>query len=665
MIRTIALPIEPVDAETTGATVYERFCQHPELLAIAVVDEDRRPVGIVERNAFFLKMAAEFGRALFAKRPIRAVMDPNPLVTDAETTLDSFLAKALSGSPADLLRGFIVVEEGRYLGVGTALNLLVGASLENDRRAREMERLTGDLRSREESSRLLFDDNPVPLLVFARESYRILQVNEAAERAWSRTREQLLASRIIDFLTPPHRELAERRLRDRRTPAEPPVYGMVDGRGRLREVTAYVRPLTFQGRPALLAAVIDVSERRQAEEALGRARDAAEAANRAKSEFLANMSHEIRTPLNGVMGVAGALARTPLDGRQRELVSVIESSAETLQVLLSDILDLARVEAGRLELTQEPFHMGEVCRAVAALFRNKAEEKGLLFHIDISDSVERRVIGDAVRLKQIVGNLLSNAIKFTSQGSVCLRVASRFGGPDALGFAIEVEDTGIGFHEAAKARLFTRFQQADGSVTRKYGGSGLGLSISAGLAQLMGGRLDAESSEGRGSTFRLEFGLQAAPEEAPGAGAAPDTAPGLDDGPPIRVLLAEDHPINRKVVELIFDGLPVLLTQAEDGDAAFEVYRAQPFDVVLMDMQMPRMDGLAATRAIRGFEAGLGRPRTPVIMLSANALPEHEAAGLAAGADLYLTKPVEAARLIEAVQRAVSLGDPARDCAAA
>ncbi|MFC3080465.1 ATP-binding protein [Phenylobacterium terrae] len=655
MIRTIALPIEPVGAETTGATVYERFCQQPDLLAIAVVDEDRRPIGIVERNAFFLKMAAEFGRALFAKRPIRAVMDPNPLITDAETTLDSFLARALDGSPSELLRGFIVVDQGRYLGVGTALNLLIGASEENVRRAQEMERLAADLRAREASFRLLFDDNPVPLFVFDRVTHRILQANEAAERAWSRDRSQLLASKITDFLTPPHRELAQRRLRGEIAGDEPPVYDMIDGRGRMREITSYVRPLTFDGRPALLAAVIDVSDRRQAEEALARARDAAEAANRAKSEFLANMSHEIRTPLNGVLGVAGALARTRLDERQRELVGVIESSAETLQVQLSDILDLARVEAGRLELTCEPFHMGEACRAVAELFRTKAEEKGLGFQVEVADSVERRVVGDAVRLKQILGNLLSNAIKFTSQGSVALRVGACFAGPDALGFVIEVADTGIGFDEAAKSRLFTRFQQADGSITRQFGGSGLGLSISAGLAQLMGGRLDAESEEGRGSTFRLELSLAAAPEAAPPPAPDAEGPQGLEAGAPIRVLLAEDHPINRKVVELIFDGLPVALAQAEDGAAALTLYRTQPFDVVLMDMQMPNMDGLAATRAIRALEAGGARPRTPVIMLSANALPEHEAAGLAAGADLYLTKPIEAGRLIEAVERALSL----------
>jgi signal transduction histidine kinase/ActR/RegA family two-component response regulator len=546
MIRNIARTTAPVSPGTLGADIYRRFEQEPDTLAIAVVDDGGAPVGIVERNAFTLRMAAGYGRALFAGRPVSVVMDAQPLLVDAGTTLSSFLAEALQMSASAQLRGFIVVEAGRYLGVGTALDLLVGAFRENERRAVDM----ADLADQR------------------------LQANREAETALA---------------------------------------------------------------------------------ALATARDAAETANRTKSEFLANMSHEIRTPLNGVLGVAGALARTGLNARQCEMVRLIETSAESLQVLLADVLDLARVEAGRLEITPEPFDLRETAMGIVELFRAKAEEKGLELSVRVDSAVERRHQGDATRLKQIIGNLLSNAVKFTEAGGVSLSIEASQSVDGGQALTLSVEDTGIGFDAETAARLFARFAQADGSISRRFGGTGLGLSISAALAELMGGRIEVTSRPGQGSRFSLcvTLALAADDVDAPAASASADQALGILDRP-ARILVAEDHQVNRRVVQLIFEGLGVELTMAEDGAAAVEAFAPGAFDLVLMDMQMPRMDGLQAIGAIRRREAAEGGRPTPIIMLTANALPEHEAAGRAAGADGFLTKPIVAADLIAAVQDALA-----------
>ena len=405
-----------------------------------------------------------------------------------------------------------------------------------------------------------------------------------------------------------------------------------------------------QGRPLrLVGAMQNITHRRNAEAEVARARDAAEAANRAKSEFLANMSHEIRTPLNGVMGVAGALARTALSDEQREMVSLVESSAHTLEGLLSDVLDLARIESGRLELRDEPFDLANCLRQTAALFASPARAKGLGFEAHIAAETQVKVCGDITRLRQIVSNLLSNAVKFTASGSVSMTVSAGRDG-DALHFAVSVSDTGIGFDEAAGARLFQRFEQADGSITRRYGGTGLGLSISRSLAEAMGGGLSATSTPGEGSTFSLTLTLPIVAEEA---SEAFDVEPASHAAEPFtgrrRILLAEDHPTNRRVVQLILEAIDVDLTCVEDGAQAVEAVAREDFDLILMDMQMPVMDGLTAIRAIRDLELEHGGRRTPIISLTANAMPEHAAASRAAGADGHLTKPIAADKLIAAV----------------
>ena len=388
----------------------------------------------------------------------------------------------------------------------------------------------------------------------------------------------------------------------------------------------------------------DITDLKNDARALAEARDAAQSANAAKSQFLANMSHEIRTPLNGVIGLAQALAATRLTPQQAEMLDLIQSSGRTLQVLLSDILDLARVESGRMELCEEAFDLGRAVRDAAQLYEASAREKGLQFLVEIAPEVDCWISGDVVRLKQILTNLVSNAVKFTSEGLVSLTAAP---GPARDGVAtlrFSVEDTGIGFDSHTRERLFSRFEQADGAITRKFGGSGLGLAISRQLAEMMGGDLDCESEPGGGSAFILTVPFR--PAEAPGAATS---GPSVDESSPcgtVRVLLADDHPVNRRVVEMILAQADVALTSVEDGVQALQAVRDGDYDLILMDMQMPVMDGLTATREIRLHEAAMGLGRTPVVMLTANALPEHMAAAEAAGADRHLAKPFEAADLL-------------------
>jgi PAS domain S-box-containing protein len=399
----------------------------------------------------------------------------------------------------------------------------------------------------------------------------------------------------------------------------------------------------------VVGATQNIDREKRAERAMAKALDAAEAANRAKSEFLANMSHEIRTPLNGVMGIAGALARTELEEPQRELVHLIEHSAAVLDNLLGDVLDVARIESGRLALADEPFELGSAIRVVAALFEAKAKEKRLGFEVRVAPAAEAIVTGDVVRLRQIASNLLSNAVKFTDAGKITVQVAATRS-VELVSLQLTVRDTGIGFDATAGAKLFQRFEQADGSITRRFGGSGLGLAISRSLAEAMGGTLEAVSKPGMGSAFTLTVALPRS--RAIDGAVAPATldaeAARLTHRP--KVLLAEDHPTNRKVVSLILESVGVELSVVENGQDAVEAAASQDFDVILMDMQMPVMDGLSAIRVIRARERATDAPRTPILALTANAMPEHAQASLDAGADGHLSKPIAAAKLVEAVR---------------
>ena len=373
---------------------------------------------------------------------------------------------------------------------------------------------------------------------------------------------------------------------------------------------------------------------------------AAEKANRAKSEFLANMSHEIRTPLNGVVSMAHLLASSPLSGRDREMVDVIRTSAETLTSLLSDILDTARIEAGEVALEDGPYHLGDLLRSVGALYRLKTEEKGVRLLLDLPPEADRVVVGDAGRVRQILNNLISNAVKFTAIGHVA--VSARLLDGDRI--RLKVSDSGIGFDAAAGASVFARFQQADGSITRRFGGTGLGLSISRDLAGLMGGSMGCSSTPGVGSEFWADLPFIPG-ATAPAGGTQGEADMDQTGGRTLRILVADDNATNLRVVALILEPLGVEVTLVNDGLEALCAFQAAPYDIVLMDMQMPVMDGLTAIRKIRMFERESDRARTGIVVLSANAMAEHVTAAFEAGADDHVAKPIRPAELITSISR--------------
>jgi signal transduction histidine kinase/CheY-like chemotaxis protein len=371
-----------------------------------------------------------------------------------------------------------------------------------------------------------------------------------------------------------------------------------------------------------------------------------ERANTEKSRFLANMSHELRTPLNGVIAISETLAGQEQTPKGKELAELIVASGRLLERVLTDILDFSKIEAGEISLARDDFSMERLVNHIAELHRASAQAKGLTFRWSIAPEAEGQYAGDTVRITQVLSNLLSNAVKFTEAGEVVLDVIA-FG--DEIRF--QVSDSGIGFDEETGQRLFRRFEQADASIRRRFGGTGLGLAISRSLVELMGGRIVVQSKPGQGSTFSVYVPLERLEDVA----AAEDEAQApLIDIAGARVLVAEDHPTNQKVVELILESVGVTPVIVENGQLALDLLKQERFDVVLMDMQMPELDGLTATALLRQFERENGLPRTPVIMLTANALDEHMRASHEAGADLHLSKPIHAQALIESIMNAIA-----------
>jgi signal transduction histidine kinase/ActR/RegA family two-component response regulator len=372
------------------------------------------------------------------------------------------------------------------------------------------------------------------------------------------------------------------------------------------------------------------------------ARTAAEAANHAKSAFLANMSHEIRTPMNGILGMAELLERTPLSAEQHDYADTIRQSGRALLSLINDILDLAKVEAGKMQLNAEPFDPAEVLRDVARLFRAGALDKGLELRLEAPPETPRPVLGDALRVRQILANLTGNAVKFTEHGSVTLRLIV-----EPAGLRYEVEDTGIGIAPSEVPRLFDLFTQAQSGSPRKFDGTGLGLAISRKLAVLMGGRIDVQSEPGRGSTFTFAVALPVSSRPVIAPTIAPHTAPESSLG--ARVLVVEDNIVNQKLVRLMLDRLGCRCEVASSGAEALTRAEHCDYDLVLMDWQMPEMDGLETARRLNA-QWGPGRG-APIVAVTASAMSGDREACLAAGMSDYLPKPIDMAALAQVVER--------------
>ena len=376
---------------------------------------------------------------------------------------------------------------------------------------------------------------------------------------------------------------------------------------------------------------------------------AAEAANDAKSIFLATMSHEIRTPLNGVLGMAQAMAAGELAPGQRERLGVITQSGQTLLSILNDVLDLSKMEAGKLELETAEFDLAEQVGGVCAVFGPLAEGKGVKLAWRLSPEAEGLYLGDAVRLRQLLTNLVSNALKFTEAGEVSVEV-DRAG----AGLRLRVRDTGVGIAPEALARLFEDFVQADASTTRRFGGTGLGLAICRRLARMMDGTIEAASEPGQGAVFTVSLPLQRLRDSDPAQAqsAAPAQAAELET---VRVLAAEDNSVNQLVLKTLLAQVGIEPHLVANGREAVEAWAREPWDVILMDVQMPEMDGPTAAREIRIREAAAGRPRTPIVALTANVLAHQIGQYLEAGMDLHVAKPIEAGRLFSVLQEALAM----------
>ncbi|MEN9314601.1 MAG: hypothetical protein RIS35_994 [Pseudomonadota bacterium] len=393
----------------------------------------------------------------------------------------------------------------------------------------------------------------------------------------------------------------------------------------------------------------DVTQARESAEELERARAAAEAANEAKTRFLATMSHEIRTPLNGVLGMNGLLLETRLDDDQRHYAETVRSSGEALLSVINDILDFSRLQAGRMSLEIAPFCASVLIDAVVSLLGVSANAKGLTIRADLSEDLPPWLDGDAGRLRQVLFNLIGNAVKFTHTGGIVVEARTRPLEPGRVELEIVVRDTGIGISPELLPRLFDRFSQADNSTARRYGGSGLGLAITREILELMGGQVTVESRVGEGSAFRVAvpLALADAPVAAPPVVTSGATA--TPSGRPLRILVAEDNIVNQKLIRAMLERMGHAVDLVEDGGAAVRQVQAKPYDVVLMDIQMPGMDGEAATRAIRALPGAVSK--IPIVALTANAMAGHREMYLDAGMDDHIAKPVDRALLDRVLQR--------------
>ena len=514
-------PIPPVGPDTVGAVVFERFQAEPNLMVIPVVDADERPQGLIERNAFMLKMAAAFGRELYAGRPVSGLMNARPVIAEADASADALFGASDAADANALMGGFIAVRAGRYVGAGSTVEILQAASAAHRARAEDMARLAQDLAAAEAEAR---------------------------------------------------------------------------------------------------------------------------ASSRARSEFLAVMSHEIRTPLNGVLGVARLLERKLTQAELRPYVTAMLDSGESLLGLLTDALDMSRAEAGVAQLETEPLHLGELTADVEALWRARAEEKGLRLELDTEIVGAGWVMGDRVRLKQLLNNLVGNALKFTAEGRIRIHLKSR---PQDGRIRIDgaIEDTGPGVAPNVAARIFEPFNT--GEAGRNGAGAGLGLTICRQIVAAMDGTIEVRPAPGRGACFAFSLDLDPAVEPSSRAAAPEPTAHET-----LHVLVVDDNATNRFVATKVLEIFGCTSEAVADGAMAVEAVAGGRYDLILMDIQMPGMDGMETTARIR--DLGGAAAATPVIALTANASEADARRYRAVGMAEVVCKPLQPAVLLDAIRSSLS-----------